>query len=56
MVIAMQAELGENLVPITGAGSEVRDAVTNLLLNAIDAIPEGGTLSVRSFQEAESGA
>lgn len=35
-------------VPLTtGNGPELREAVTNLILNAVDAMPEGGTLTMR---------
>jgi signal transduction histidine kinase/ActR/RegA family two-component response regulator len=33
---------------IVGAESEIGDAVVNLILNAIDAMPEGGTLMLRT--------
>jgi CheY-like chemotaxis protein len=33
---------------IVGVESEIRDAVTNLILNAVDAMPDGGTVTVRS--------
>src|SRR5258708_18079616 len=31
-----------------GAEHEIRDALTNLIFNAVDAMPTGGTLSVRT--------
>jgi len=36
--------------PIHGSESEIRQAMTNVVLNAVDAMPEGGTLRVRSYQ------
>jgi PAS domain S-box-containing protein len=35
---------------IHGYISEIRQAMTNVVLNAIDAMPDGGTLRVRSYQ------
>ena len=37
-----------DLPQILGAESEMRDALTNLLFNAVDAMPEGGTLTLRT--------
>jgi len=36
----------EGLPPILGHAPEVREAVTNLILNAVDAMPAGGVLSL----------
>ncbi|MBE2212624.1 MAG: response regulator [Opitutaceae bacterium] len=35
---------------IHGYESEIRQALTNVVLNAVDAMPDGGTLRVRSYQ------
>ena len=36
----------EGLPPILGHAAEVREALTNLILNAVDAMPQGGALSL----------
>ncbi len=48
IVIRMQMELDPGLPTILGAESEIRDALTNLVLNAVDAMPEGGTITLRT--------
>ena len=37
---------------VLGAESEVRDALTNLMLNAVDALPEGGVITLRTRLDA----
>lgn len=39
--------------PVRGTRSELRDVFVNLILNAIHALPEGGTIAVRSFVDEE---
>jgi len=34
--------------PVLGMQAEIRDALTNLVLNAVDSMSEGGTLTLRS--------
>jgi signal transduction histidine kinase/ActR/RegA family two-component response regulator len=48
LVIHMQSNLAPGLPAIMGADSEIRDALTNLILNAVDAMPKGGTLTLRT--------
>jgi CheY-like chemotaxis protein len=48
VVIDVRPELAALLPTIVGAESEVRDALTNLMFNAIDAMPTGGELTIRT--------
>ncbi len=48
IVIDLQLELGQNLPPVAGIESELREALINLVFNAVDAMPEGGTLTIRT--------
>ncbi len=45
-VIELKCDMEKDLPTIMGAESEIRDALTNLVFNATDAMPDGGTLSV----------
>lgn len=46
IVIELRCELAKDLPVVMGAESEIREALTNLIFNAIDAMPEGGTLTL----------
>jgi CheY-like chemotaxis protein len=48
VVIDLKTSLAPDLPRISGAQSEIRDALTNLIFNAVDAMPEGGALTVRT--------
>ena len=48
IVIRLEVELAPNLPAILGVESEVREALTNLVFNAVDAMPEGGVLTLRT--------
>ena len=55
-VVQLHQELAPDLPLILGAENEIRDALTNLVLNAVDAMPRGGTLTLRSSLRTHGGA
>ncbi|MEO6079738.1 MAG: ATP-binding protein [Steroidobacteraceae bacterium] len=46
ITIEMHTELAPDLPIIMGAESELREALTNLVINAVDAMPQGGVLTL----------
>jgi PAS domain S-box-containing protein len=48
VVIEMVTELAPDLPSIMGVESEIREALTNLIFNAVDAMPVGGALTLRT--------
>jgi signal transduction histidine kinase len=48
--IEMELDL-EKLPPVSGNPAELREALTNLIFNAVDAMPAGGTVTLRSHPE-----
>ena len=48
VTIEVKLEFAPGLPVILCAESEVREALINLIFNAVDAIPEGGTITVRT--------
>jgi signal transduction histidine kinase/ActR/RegA family two-component response regulator/HAMP domain-containing protein len=46
--IELKTELEENVPAVLGIESEIREALINLVFNAVDAMPDGGTLTVRT--------
>jgi signal transduction histidine kinase/ActR/RegA family two-component response regulator len=51
--IEVQTELGD-IPPVLGDASEIREVLTNLIVNAVDAMPKGGILrlATRALSEA----
>jgi nitrogen-specific signal transduction histidine kinase/CheY-like chemotaxis protein len=48
IVISVATELTPELPFVLGIESEVREALTNLVFNAVDAMPSGGTLTLKT--------
>lgn len=48
IVIHLETELLPGMPPILGLASEIREALINLVFNAVDAMPDGGTLTLRT--------
>jgi signal transduction histidine kinase len=51
--VRLQTELGEMLPPISGDAEQLKQVFINLALNAFQAMPDGGTLSVRTRRPAQ---
>jgi two-component system, NtrC family, sensor kinase len=52
--IAIRTELDANLPPVLADADQMRQVVLNIILNAADAMPQGGSLRVRSYPDAAS--
>jgi CheY-like chemotaxis protein len=48
IVVTMETEMVSDLPAILGVESEIREALVNLIFNAVDAMPEGGKLILRT--------
>jgi signal transduction histidine kinase len=48
IMIELKPRLASELPDIRGADNEIRDALTNLVFNAVDAMPDGGIIEVRT--------
>jgi signal transduction histidine kinase/NO-binding membrane sensor protein with MHYT domain/ActR/RegA family two-component response regulator len=56
IVIRLEIEPAPDLPAILGVESEVREALTNLIFNAVDAMPDGGVLTLRTRSVAPAAA
>ncbi|HEY4078947.1 MAG TPA: ATP-binding protein [Rhizomicrobium sp.] len=48
VVVHLHMKLAVDLPPVMGAAGEIREALTNLIFNAVDAMPDGGALTIRT--------
>ena len=55
IAIDVRRELAAGLAPILGVEGELRDALTNLVFNAVDALPAGGAITVRTRRDDAPG-
>jgi PAS domain S-box-containing protein len=49
IMINTATDLGQDLPSILGIASEIREALINLIFNAVDAMPKGGSITVRTL-------
>src|SRR3990170_2350347 len=48
IVIEIKTDLRDSLPRVMGVETELREALTNLVFNALDAMPEGGTMTIHT--------
>jgi signal transduction histidine kinase/DNA-binding response OmpR family regulator len=48
VVVKVRTDLDADLPTVMGDASELREAITNLVFNAVDAMPDGGTIMIRT--------
>ncbi|HEY5724656.1 MAG TPA: ATP-binding protein, partial [Methylomirabilota bacterium] len=53
VVVEVRTALAPDLPPVGGDPAELREALINLILNALDAMPEGGTLTLTTAAAGE---
>jgi CheY-like chemotaxis protein len=47
-MIEMRTDFDADLTTLVGIETEIREALTNLIMNAVDALPNGGVITVRT--------
>jgi two-component system NtrC family sensor kinase len=52
--IAIRTELDPNLPPVLADADQMRQVLLNIILNAADAMPQGGSLRIRSYPDTDS--
>jgi PAS domain S-box-containing protein len=53
VMIDVAADVAEGLPFVAAEGSQMREMLTNLIFNAVDAMPEGGTITLRARPEGD---
>ncbi|EQB63842.1 MAG: GAF sensor hybrid histidine kinase [candidate division Zixibacteria bacterium RBG-1] len=44
----------KELKPVAGVASELTEVVANMILNSVDALPEGGTITLKTYRNQDS--
>jgi signal transduction histidine kinase/ActR/RegA family two-component response regulator len=52
-MLEMHTDLQEDIPAVTGSESEIRQALMNLVFNAVDAMPQGGAMKLRTSMSGE---
>ncbi len=53
-MIDLQTNIMDSVSDVMGAENEIRDALTNLIFNAVDAMPSGGILSISTRKAVDA--
>src|SRR5688572_19888006 len=53
IMIDVVTDIGDGLPLVAAEGSQMREMLTNLIFNAVDAMPEGGVITLRARPEGE---
>jgi PAS domain S-box-containing protein len=56
VAIEIRTRLDPGIPQVLGIGNEIREALTNLIFNAVDAMPSGGVLTLRTGMIRDEGA
>ncbi|MBA3937652.1 MAG: PAS domain S-box protein, partial [Planctomycetes bacterium] len=56
VVVRMEPHLAPGLPTVLGVASEIREALVNLIFNAVDAMPTGGVVTVTTSVAAKAGS
>jgi PAS domain S-box-containing protein len=51
--ITLETQVAPRLAPILGNRTEIREALINLVFNAVDALPKGGTITIRAGKQGK---
>jgi PAS domain S-box-containing protein len=54
VTIHVRAEIAASLPPMVGDESELREVLINLIFNAVDALPQGGSITVRARPDGDA--